>query len=125
YLRELWRRHAGEIAELRDDAVERRQAGRERGEALVEYFLELLGWQVAGSAQVIGGNPQREQRILQLVGEAPGQLAPGRDALGLHETLALIHELRRHAVEGRRQLANLARRADVVHAHIPAAGAHV
>ena len=51
-----------------------------------------------------------KQRILQFVRQAPRQFAPGGDALGLHQALALLHQFARHAIERARQSCRSRRR---------------
>ena len=54
-----------------------------------------------------------EERILQLVRQAPRQFAPRRHALGLHQPVALLGQFARHLVEGPGQLADLIARVDI------------
>src|SRR5204863_6796907 len=51
----------------------------------------------------------------------PRQLAPGRDAFGLNQLLALVDELPRHRLECARELVDLARRPHVVEPDVPVA----
>src|ERR1039458_5000551 len=85
------------------------QFGEQRGGALAEDFVELAGMRGARALQVLDGDLQREQGILQLVREAAGELAPGGHALGLHQAVALLQQLAGHLVESGGQRADLAR----------------
>src|ERR1035437_24937 len=62
----------------------------------------------ATTLHVLDGDLEREQRVLELVRQAPRQLTPRRHAFGLHQALALRHQFVRHAIEGARQLPDLA-----------------
>ena len=84
-----------------------RQFGEQRGGAFAEDLVELFRVPVPRALHVLHGDLQREKRILQFVRQAAGQFAPCGHALGLHQPLALLHQLVRHAIEGPGQLADL------------------
>jgi hypothetical protein len=71
--------------------------------------------------EVVEGDAHGKERVLELVREAPRQLAPRRDALGLDESLAMIDELARHRLEGLGQRRDLAGGPHVIEAHVPVA----
>ena len=119
----LGRRHLGEIAEPADDLFQFGQFRQQRGGAFAENFVELLGVALARPLHVFDRDLQREQRVLQLVRQPPRQLAPRRHALRLHQALALLHQLVRHAVESARQLPDLVAAGDF-HGGAPVAGGH-
>src|SRR5262249_38728253 len=89
-----------------DDLLELREFGEQRGSAFAKDLVKLVGIALAGALHVFDGDLQRKERILELVGKAARQLAPGGDALGLNEALALGDQLAGHAVEGAGKLAD-------------------
>ena len=119
--RELRPRHAREVAEAADHGVEIRQPARHRRQAFVEHFVELRARQRLGPAEIVERDAQRKERVLELVRQPPGELAPGGDALGLNQPLALIDQLPRHRIEGARQLLDLAGRVNVADPDVPVA----
>ena len=66
------------------------------------------------------GGLQREERIFEFVREAAGDFAPGSDAFGLHQALALLDELLGHLIEGFGELADFVVAANL-HARAPIA----
>ena len=52
-----------------------------------------------GAQQVLHGDLQWKQRVLELVRQAAGEFAPSRHPLCLHQALLLIEQLPRHLVE--------------------------
>ena len=85
---------------------------------LAKDLLELLGALLPGALEILDRGLQREERILQLVRQAPRQFAPRGHALGLHQLLALLGQLRGHAIERARKLADFVAPANV-HARAP------
>src|SRR5579885_985629 len=118
------RRHAGEITEASDDAAQVGQFGQQRGGALAEHFVELLGMLIAGALEIFHGDLEGEERVLELVGQAAGEFAPGRYALRLNQAIALFGKLPGHLVEGFGQSADLVAGADV-HAGAPVPSGHL
>ena len=92
---------------------------RERRRALVKDFVELLRSQLPCSHQVFHRQLQWKQRILQFMRKPSCQFTPCRHALALHQPLALLLQLRRHAVEGFGKIGNLSACALRIHAHVP------
>src|SRR6185312_1362361 len=113
-------RHFGKVAEAPDDRLQIGDFGQQRRCAFAKDFVELFGSVFTRAQQVFDGNLQRKERVLEFMGKPPGQFPPCRHALGLHQTLALRHQLFRHVIERRCQFADLVARRRF-HAHIPVA----
>src|ERR1017187_9881527 len=109
----LRRRHLGEVAEAAHDLLQLGKLRQQGGGAFAEDFVELLGGAVARAEHVLHRDLQGEQRVLQFMRQAPGQLAPCRDALGLHQALALRHQFAGHSIECARQGADLVGGGDI------------
>ena len=78
-------RHAGEGRELVDHAADIADLADDGVGALVED-LAVLGDDLAvAAADALGGELDRGQRVLDLVGDAARHVGPGRGALRLHE----------------------------------------
>jgi hypothetical protein len=54
---------------------------------------------VAGAQKIFHGQLERKKWILELMRQAPRQLAPSRYALRLNQSLTLVEQVSRHAVE--------------------------
>ena len=85
------RRHPRELRELVDQALQRFDLADDRVGALVDERLRLRRRAGEMPPQPLGGQLNRRQRILDLVGQAPRHLAPRRDLLRADQ--------RRHVVE--------------------------
>src|SRR5262249_15391675 len=70
---DLRRRHLGEVAKAADDGLQIGNLGEQRGCTLAKYLVELLGSVGAGAQQILDGDLQRKQRVLELVSQAAGQ----------------------------------------------------
>ncbi len=88
-------RHFCEIAEAADDLLQildfRKQYARSTRGTLPQTVRDLLFC----ALEVLDRGLQRKKRILQLVRQPPRQFPPGRHALGLHQSFALLAQLRR------------------------------
>ncbi len=89
----------GEVAKPADDATQFAQLAEQRGSALTEHLVELLGMAGARALQILDRDLQREQWVLQLVRQPAGKFAPCSHALGLHQAIALLQKFARHLVE--------------------------
>src|SRR6202049_2362866 len=87
---EAWRGHFCKIAESSDDSLQIRYFGQQRRGAFREHLVELVRWKLARALHVLDGDLEREERIFQLMGQTPGQLAPSGDAFGLNGAVALL-----------------------------------
>src|SRR5262249_17954627 len=116
----LGRRHFRKITEASDDGLEVGDLSQERGRAFAENLIKLLGRILAGADEVLYGDLQRKERILQLVGQAASQFPPRSYALALHQALPLRNQLLGHLVEGGGQLADFVFRAGL-NADVPIA----
>ena len=67
--------------------------------------------------QVLGTQLNRRQRVLDVVGDLPGHVGPGGQAVGAFQFRPLTLEVGHHAVEGLDQLPQFIRRRDE-HPHV-------
>ena len=79
----------------------------DRGGLLVEDRVEVGALQLAGAPQHLHGAEDGRQRVLQLVGQAAGNLLPRSDPLGLHQARLSALEVDGHLVERRHQAVHL------------------
>ena len=79
-----------------------------------------LCFQLPRALHIFHGDLQREQRIAQLMRQAPRQFAPGGYALGLHQAFFLLRERLRHIVESRSPVARFHRVPRTSDARVPA-----
>ena len=80
----LDRRHAGKIGKLVDQVFQLIHRLDDHLGAFVKDRLIAAEARQVAFPQPLGRKLDRRERILDLVGDAPGHLAPGRHALGLH-----------------------------------------
>ncbi len=116
----LRRRHLGKIAEAADDGLQIGDLREQGSGALAEDLVELRGRFFPRAQQVLYRDLQREERVLELMGQPSRQFAPGRHAFALHQALALRDQLLGHLVEGGGQFPDLVLGTGF-HAHIPVA----
>src|SRR5262249_33920654 len=90
------RRHFGEFGETTDNGVELHEFGTKGFGGLAKNFVELLRRFPPGTLEILDGELEREQRVLQLMRQPPRHFTPGGNALGLEQVLALLGELLRH-----------------------------
>src|SRR6266567_5957977 len=116
--------HFAEVAEAANDGLEIGDFHPERARALVEDFIEFFRGKFTCSDEVLDGELQGEERVLELVSQSAGELAPGGDSFALHETFALRSELACHVIKTSSQDRHLIA-ATLGDAHIPVAGSDV
>src|SRR5690348_5890695 len=105
--------HAGELAKASDNGLEVGDLGEKRGRAFLEDFFEHLRAVFARADEVFDGELKREERVLELVGEAAGEFAPGGDALSLNQAFFLFEQVGGHAIEGLGEVADFVGGSDV------------
>ena len=112
---EMGPRKTREVAEGLDHPPERAQLLQDGVARLAEERLEVRGSRgrlaVEGAPQGLDGELDREEGLLQLVGQASGDLAPRGNPLGLHQAGSREAQLGGHFVEGPGQGAQLVFRA--------------
>ena len=106
--RRVRRRQAREARELAHDVADARDLVEHRARRLVEVLVERRIVARAQPAQRLDRGADRRERIFDLVGDAASDLAAGRDALGRRQALAELREIGDRAVEGLRELLELA-----------------
>ena len=84
-----------------------RTCAEDRGDAALEHRPERLAAIGVHAPQVLGGQLNRRQRILDLVRDLPRHLGPGFEPVRPFELVALRLQLGRHAVERVDQAAQL------------------
>ncbi len=94
-------RHAGERGELVDHALDVVDLADDRVGALVENVLALDDVAAVAALEPLGGKLDRRQRILDLVGDAPGDVGPGGGALRRDEVADVVE---RDDAAGRRRV---------------------
>jgi len=91
--------HAAEIAEAANDGFEIGDLHAQSLRTLAEDFVKFGGGQFTRADQIFDGELKWKERILEFMGKAAGQFAPGGYALGLHEPIALRNKFARHVIE--------------------------
>src|SRR6266536_3666263 len=99
----LWLWHLGKITKSPDDRLQVGNLREQHRRALAKRVIKLLRALFSSAKQILDRQLKRKQRILQLMRQAARQLPPSGDAFRLHQPLALLEEIVRHAVEGIRQ----------------------
>src|SRR5947207_2051275 len=99
-------RHSREFTEASDDRFQICNFGEQSGSTLAKTFVELLRAKLTRAKQILNRQVQWEQRILEFVRQTPRQLTPRRNSLSLHQTILLVQELVRHAIERLRKFAD-------------------
>ena len=100
----------GEARELAGDLPQQPDLPEDRGHAAVEHRPERRAAIDVHAPQVLGGQLNRRQRVLDLVRDLARHLGPGLEPVRAFELIALRLQLRRHAVERVDQPAELVRR---------------
>src|SRR6202011_5846109 len=67
---QLRMRHLRKLAEAANDRLEVGDLGKQGGQTLAEYLVELLGTLCPGAHQVLNRELKRKQRIFQLMGQS-------------------------------------------------------
>ncbi len=83
-------RHPGKFAEARDDGFQIGNLRQQRRRALAKNLVELFRTLLPRPHQVLHGQLQGKQGILELMRQAAGQFPPGRHPLSLHQALPSV-----------------------------------